>query len=99
MDGKKLGEANDRLAAERKVVEEAKGDPRTAIDKLDAKDQAIIKASIVGDRKTLKTDAWIPATMAVIYLLMFLYFKTVGGYKPVHLAEEFTGGTTGPMEG
>ncbi len=99
LDGKKLGEANDRLAAERKVVDEAKGDPKTAIDKLEAKDQAIIKASIVGDRKTLKADAWIPATMAVIYLLMFLYFKTVGGYKPVHLAEEFTGGTTGPMEG
>ena len=36
--------------------------------------------------------------MAVIYLLLFLYFKVIGGYKPVHLAEELTGGTTGPME-
>ena len=36
--------------------------------------------------------------MAIIYLLLFLYFKTIGGYKPVHLAEELTGGTTGPME-
>ena len=44
-------------------------------------------------------DSFIPAAMAVIYLLLFVYFKTIGGYKPVHLAEEFTGGTTGPMEG
>jgi hypothetical protein len=29
---------------------------------------------------------------------MFLYFKTIGGYKPVHIAEDFTGGTRGPMQ-
>jgi MFS family permease len=42
-------------------------------------------ASIVGDRETLKADSFIPAIMAVIYLLLFLYFKTIGGYKPVHI--------------
>ena len=41
---------------------------------------------------------FIPATMAAIYLLLLIYFKTIGGYKPVHIAEDFTGGTTGPME-
>jgi hypothetical protein len=30
-------------------------------------------------------DSFIPATMAVIYLLILLYFKTIGGYKPVHI--------------
>jgi hypothetical protein len=25
--------------------------------------------------------------MAVIYLLMFLYFKTIGGYKPLTVEE------------
>ncbi len=98
LDGKKLGEANDRLGAARKEVDAAKGDPKTAIDKLSAEDQAVIKASIQGDRRTLKADAYIPLTMAVIYLLLFLYFKTIGGYKPVHLAEDLTGGTTGPMQ-
>jgi MFS family permease len=98
LDGKKLGEANDRLGAARKEVEAAGGAPASAIDKLDEKDQAVIKASIQGDRRTLKADSYIPATMAVIYLLLFLYFKTIGGYRPVHLAEELTGGTTGPME-
>jgi MFS family permease len=47
---------------------------------------AVAEASIAGDRKTLKTDAFIPAAMAVIYLLLLLYFKTIGGYKAVHLA-------------
>ena len=23
--------------------------------------------------------------MAVIYLLLFLYFKSIGGYRPVHI--------------
>lgn len=60
--------------------------------------QTVVTADQKGDRHTLKADAYIPATMAAIYLLLFLYFKTIGGYKPVHLAEEFTGGTQGPME-
>ena len=98
LDGKKLGEANDRLGAVRKEVEVEKGDPKTAFDKLEAKDRTVIQASITGDRQTLKADAFIPAAMAVIYLLLFLYFKTIGGYKPVHMAEELTGGIDGPMQ-
>jgi MFS family permease len=42
-------------------------------------------ASIVGDRETLKADAYIPAAMALVYLLLFLYFKAIGGYRPVHI--------------
>jgi MFS family permease len=47
--------------------------------------RTVAEASIVGDRQTLKADAFIPAAMAVIYLLLFLYFKALGGYKPVHI--------------
>jgi MFS family permease len=43
------------------------------------------RASIAGDRKTLVADSYIPAVMAVIYLLMMLYFKSIGGYKPVEI--------------
>ncbi len=50
--------------------------------------KAIVESSITGDRRTLKADAFIPATMALIYLLMLLYFKTIGGYKAVHIAEQ-----------
>ncbi len=45
----------------------------------------VIAASIAGDRKTLVADSAIPATMAVIYLLLFCYFQAIGGYKAVHL--------------
>jgi MFS family permease len=48
--------------------------------------QAVAEASIAGDRKTLESDAFIPLAMAAIYLLLLLYFRTIGGYKPVHLA-------------
>ncbi len=44
-------------------------------------------ASIVGDRETLKADSFIPAAMAAIYLLLFLYFKAIGGYKPLRIDE------------
>jgi MFS family permease len=45
--------------------------------------KVVVDASIAGDRKTLKADSFIPVTMAAIYLLLFLYFKTIGGYKAV----------------
>lgn len=48
--------------------------------------KAVVEASIAGDRKTLKADAFIPAAMAAIYLILLVYFKAIGGYKPVHLA-------------
>lgn len=47
--------------------------------------QTVIASDMTGDRRTLKADSFIPATMAVIYLLLLLYFKAIGGYKPVHL--------------
>ena len=45
----------------------------------------VADASIVGDRETLEADAFIPVVMAVIYLLLLLYFKAMGGYKPVSI--------------
>lgn len=74
------------------------GDAKEAKERT-AQQKIVVAADQAGDRHTLSADSYIPATMALIYLLLFLYFKAVGGYKPVHLAEELTGGTTGPMEG
>ena len=48
-----------------------------------ADQQTIVDGSIQWDRKTLKADSLIPAAMAAIYLLLFLYFKAIGWYKPV----------------
>jgi hypothetical protein len=71
---------------------------KVGADERTAEQKAVAEASIAGDRKTLKADSFIPAAMATIYLLLLLYFKTIGGYKPVHIAEELTGGVEGPMQ-
>jgi hypothetical protein len=47
--------------------------------------QTVSEASIIGDRETLKADAWIPAVMALIYIGLFFYFKSIGGYKPLRI--------------
>jgi MFS family permease len=47
--------------------------------------QMVADASILGDRKTLVADAFIPVVMAVVYLLLLLYFKAQGGYKPLSI--------------
>ena len=81
-------------------LEEVKGLDAKKLGEISAKsaeersedEQSIHAASIAGDRKTLRADAWIPASMAVIYLALLLYFKSIGGYKPVTIAEYKAGG-------
>jgi len=74
LDGVKLSEAQGRIA-------EGNGK---------AGDQDVVDASIIGDRNTLKADAYIPLAMAAIYLGILLYFKSKGGYKVVHIDGEDT---------
>jgi len=59
---------------------------QTATNKT-AEQKVVVEASIQGDRQTLKADSFIPATMAAIYLLLFFYFKAIGGYRPVSIAD------------
>jgi len=47
--------------------------------------QTVVEASIVGDRETLKADSFIPLAMALIYIGLFFYFKSIGGYRAVHI--------------
>ncbi len=44
-------------------------------------------ADLHGGRTALTVTAAVPATMAVLYLLILLYFKSKGGYKAVHINE------------
>jgi MFS family permease len=55
-----------------------------------ADQKAALAAGIEGDRKTLVADSFIPATMAVIYLGLLIYFAAIGGYKPVKIEETHT---------
>ena len=69
--------AGDKLEAAKKA-----GDKGTADQK------AIVAANQSGDRATLKADSYIPLSMAAIYLLMLLYFKSIGGYRALKLEEQ-----------
>ena len=69
------------------------GEAKDAKEKTE-KQKAVVAADQLGDRKTLKLDSYIPATMALLYLGIFLYFKSIGGYKAVHL--DGTSGAAAP---
>jgi hypothetical protein len=90
LDGKKFGDVEAKLATMRDEVTKAGGDPTSALQKLPPDEQTVHEAGLAGDRRTLKTDSFIPATMALIYLGLLLYFKSIGGYKPVHIKSEET---------
>jgi MFS family permease len=83
-DGTKFDDVKKRLEAAREEAAKAgKTDLQSALDRLNPADRAIIESGIKGDRRTLVADSAIPALMAVIYLIILAYFKTIGGYKPV----------------
>lgn len=87
LDGHKLGEVQARLAAARQQLDAASNpDPQAALTRLSPAERQVYEASIQGDRQTLRADAVIPAVMAVVYLCLLLYFRSIGGYKVVHLA-------------
>jgi MFS family permease len=78
-----------------KILEQNKGEYRAWWEQQGAphvdKDKAPIeKATLFGSRMALIWTAAVPATMAVLYLLLLLYFRLTGGYKPVVLE---SGGT------
>lgn len=101
--GEELTKANPAAYAEYKAATPSKwlifdsvngidGQKLEAAKKIDAKDRtpaqtAVVEADVTGARRTLQADSVIPATMAVIYLLLLLYFKAIGGYRPVTIAE------------
>ncbi|MDB6137998.1 MAG: major facilitator superfamily 1, partial [Verrucomicrobiaceae bacterium] len=65
------------------------GDAKAApADKRTADQKAMVEADQQGDRKTLKADSALPATMAIIYLLLLLYFKGIGGYRALTIDEQ-----------
>jgi MFS family permease len=51
-------------------------------------EKAVVLADQKGDRATIKADSFIPLAMAAIYLLLFIYFKSIGGYRPVKIEEQ-----------
>jgi MFS family permease len=48
-------------------------------------EKQVHQADLHGGRMALQVTAIIPATMAVLFLLLILYFKAKGGYRQVHI--------------
>jgi ABC-type glucose/galactose transport system permease subunit len=42
---------------------------------------------MAADRQTLRVDALIPAVMAVVFLLLALWFKSRGGYRVLRIGK------------
>ena len=91
-DGTKIEEVKGRL----EKVRETEPTTEAAMAKLSPTDRQTLEAGIVGDRKTLRADSFIPAMMAVIYLGILIYFKSIGGYKAVKISEEAVPAAAGP---
>lgn len=79
IDGMKLGDAKEAMP---EGVELKEGEVRRT-----AEQQVVLDADQRGDRRTLVVDAIIPAVMAVIYLILMVYFKAIGGYRPLTISE------------
>jgi len=60
--------------------------PDASLTPQQLKDKPLVTAAnLEGGRMALKVTAAVPLAMAVIYLLLILYFKAKGGYKTVHI--------------
>ncbi len=83
-------EAAKKAFAARKSVEAnvATENEKALAASLTPEQETVVLADIEGNRKTLRVDSFIPAAMAVIYLLLMLYFKSIGGYRPLTIEEQ-----------
>ncbi len=67
-------------------VGDLKGKPESLLTDEDRKELDAVKASgIFGGQQALEWTAWVPAMMAIGYLLLILYFRATGGYKVVDI--------------
>jgi MFS family permease len=101
LDGTKVGKLVNKHEELKKDIASAKeAKDQTKIDVAEANlkewlatddgkaDQVIEEASLFGGRMALKLTAAVPAAMAVLYLLLILYFRLQGGYKRVDIEAE-----------
>ena len=92
-DGKELARAVEIMKADGKQVKStedlsawwAEAQKTAAADKT-----PVEAAGLHGGHQALKLTSFVPASMAVIYLLLILYFKAKGGYKAVHVSDPET---------
>lgn len=72
LDGAKKGAVLD--------TEESKLSPEQKTHK-----PLLAEANLHGGRMALKWTSFVPLAMAICYLLLIVYFKSIGGYKAIHI--------------
>lgn len=106
LDGAKVGVLDDNGAeldrASKLLAEQNKTDENTtrlvqwwdgAKTHVEEDKKPVQDAGIYGGKMALKLTAYVPAAMAVCYLLLILYFRSIGGYKAVHIESPESLGT------
>lgn len=69
--------------AKKGAVLDAEADKLTPAQKLEK--PVLMEANLHGGRMALRWTALIPATMALLYLVLLFYFRSIGGYKTVQI--------------
>ncbi|MGV3486165.1 MAG: MFS transporter [Planctomycetaceae bacterium] len=90
-DGKELAKTRETLAKDGRTdpnFEALSSWWESAKEHQSTDEGPVTAATLEGGRMALKYTAAVPATMAVLYLLLILYFKAKGGYRPVSLETE-----------
>jgi MFS family permease len=86
--GKELGRATEIAKQENKTdenLDKLNAWWTSASQHADVDKAAVQDASLHGGRKALQMTSYVPLAMAVLYLLLILYFKSIGGYKALHV--------------
>lgn len=80
----KLGDAK-KAATAKKAADAGDNSPATLAlaSSLTPAQQAVVAADVRGNRQTLRVDSLIPAAMAMCFAFLLLYFRSIGGYRPV----------------
>lgn len=101
LDGAKVGVLGDQGKELAAVSEALKRDNKTDTNQQELEkwwenakqfsatdDKPVKAAGLEGGRMALKLTAAVPALMALLYALILLYFKSIGGYKAIHVGDE-----------
>lgn len=103
-----LGDKGQKLAGEMEILNQA-GEQDENLEGLsswwsDAQTYAetdaepVRQATLHGSRMALKLTAIVPAIMAICYLILIVYFKSIGGYAALRIdGEKASGGVEGPV--
>ena len=81
------GKVTDSSSIENaKLIKDA--DKKLLLEHVDVDAPAVQSSYLTGGRKALTWTAYVPAAMAIGFLLLLIYYKAIGGYKALEVDEK-----------